>query len=138
MKELINKNKVKDPQSKFKLSNGSFTTDKRAISENFNNFFISVGQTFARQIPPQQMQPECYLGPQLLQTIYLSPVSENEIKEIVLSLKKSAPGNDDMIADILKMSVDIVKSPVANICNLSIVQVFFSGTAKDGKCVTTI
>ena len=71
------------------------------------------------------MPPECYLGPQLLQTIYLSPVSENEIKEIVLSLKKSAPGNDDMIADILKISVDIVKSPVAYICNLSIVQGVF-------------
>ena len=108
MKELINKNKVKVPQSKFKLSNGSYTTDKRVISENFNNFFISVGQTLARKIPQQQMPPECYLGPQLLQTIYLSPISENEIKEIVLSLIKSAPEND-MIADILKISVDIVK-----------------------------
>ena len=125
MKELINKNKVKVPQSKFKLSNGSYTTDKRAISENFNNFLISVGQTLARKIPHQQMPPECYLGPQLLQTIYLSPASENEIKEIVLSLKKSAPGNDDMIADILKIYVDIVKSPVAYICNLSIVQGVF-------------
>ena len=48
MKELINKNKVRVPQSKFKLSNGSYTTDKRAISENFNIFFISVGQTLAR------------------------------------------------------------------------------------------
>ena len=87
MKELINKKKVKVPQSKFKLSNGSFTTNKRAIRENFNNFFISVGQTLARKNPPQQMPPECYLRPHLLQTIYLSPVSENEIKAIVLSLK---------------------------------------------------
>ena len=53
MKELINKNKVTVPQSKFKLSNGSYKTDKKTFSENFNNFFISVGQTLARKIPHQ-------------------------------------------------------------------------------------
>ena len=80
MKELIDNNKVKVPQSKFKLSN--FTTDKRAISENYTNFYISVGHTLARKIPPQQMPPECYIGPQLLQTIYLSPVSEMRLKKL--------------------------------------------------------
>ena len=82
MKELTNKNKVKVPQNKFKLSNGSFITDKKAIGENCNNFFISVGQTFARKMPPQQTLSECYLGPQVLQAIYLFPIFENEIKEL--------------------------------------------------------
>ena len=125
VKELINKNKVKVPQSKFKLRNGSFTTDIRAISANFNNLLTRVGKTLASEIPPQHMPPECYLGLKLLQTLNLSPVSEKQIKEIVLSLKKSAPGNDDMIAGILNISVEIVKIHVAYICNLSIVQGVF-------------
>ena len=62
MKELINKNKVKVPQSKFKLSDGSFTTDKGAISENFKNFFISVCQTLARKILPNRCNPNATLA----------------------------------------------------------------------------
>ena len=37
MKELINRNKVKVPQNKLKLSSGSFTTDEKTIGENFSS-----------------------------------------------------------------------------------------------------
>ena len=43
MKSIVNKNKSKQNQSKFKLNDGSITTNKLEICEKFNNFFIGIG-----------------------------------------------------------------------------------------------
>ena len=41
-KNIINKKKNPVYQTKFKLRNGSTTTDKKSISEHFNDFFINI------------------------------------------------------------------------------------------------
>ena len=42
MKNIVNKNKTKQLQTKFKLTDGSFTTDDFVISSKFNDFFVNI------------------------------------------------------------------------------------------------
>ena len=101
------------------MSNGT------VISENFNNFFTEVGPTLAKAIPPQTKTPEEYLGPPLNNFIFLSPVNEEEIVKIIKSLNDSAPGHDEIKANILKLSLPYIKEPLTHICNLSLLQGVF-------------
>ena len=55
MNTVINKNRVKHIQAKFKLSDGSITSDKCLISEKFNDFFVGIGPNSAKQIPSQNL-----------------------------------------------------------------------------------
>ena len=50
IKEIIHKNKKSLCQSKFKLPNGTMTSDKKLISEKFNDFLVNIGPTLAKEI----------------------------------------------------------------------------------------
>ena len=62
IKNIINKNKAPIFQSTFKLNNGCIISDKKAVSEHFNDFFINVGPTLARKIPNVGKLPKDFLG----------------------------------------------------------------------------
>ena len=130
MKGIINRNKCKPTQSRFKLSNGQVTDDKQIISEKFNDFFISVGPNLANKIPNQTKSPLSYLGDRLPNTIFLEPVSDEEVEGIVNNLKNSAPGYDEIIASILKFSLPVIRSPPTHILNLSLLEGVFRNELK--------
>ena len=75
IKDIINKNKDPVRQTKFKLSNGSTTTDKMSISEHFNDFFINIGPNLAKLIPRVKKVPMAYMGDAVRDTIFLEPVT---------------------------------------------------------------
>ena len=104
-------------QTKFMLSNGSATTDKKSISEHFNDFFINVGPNLAKSIPCVNKMPMTYLNNAIQETI-LEPVTLEEIKAIVSSLKNNATGFDEINAECLKMSMAFVANPLVYICNM--------------------
>ena len=93
---LSTKKKRKLIQKKFRLNNGTVLTDSFQISKKFNHFFISIGPSLAGKIPKQNVSPDHYLGANLLNSIYLAPVTEAEISKIILSLQNSAPGYDEI------------------------------------------
>ena len=80
------------------------TTDNELISNKFNDFFINIGPTLAKSIPHVNKSPLSYLGNRLTESIYLDPVSENEIGQLIKSLKDTAAGFDDLNAMCLKIS----------------------------------
>ena len=102
MKTVINKNRVKHIHAKFKLSDGSITSDKCLISEKFNDFFVGIGPNLAKKIPSQNLSPLKYMGQPLLQSMFLSVVTPDEVKKIIKSLKSGAAGYDELSASILK------------------------------------
>ena len=110
IKDIINKNKDPVRQTKFKLSNGSTTTDKMSISEHFNDFFIKFGPNLAKLIPHVKKVPMAYMGDAVQDTIFLDPVTFDEISTIVSNLKNNATGFDEISAVYLKMSVKYCKS----------------------------
>ena len=79
LKTIINKNKVKQVQTKFKVNDGSLITDKFAISTKFNDFFVGVGPSLAKNIEKQDISTQSYLGDRISSTIFLAPVSGEEL-----------------------------------------------------------
>ena len=69
-KNIINKNKSLGYQTKFKLRDGTVTTDKTAISKHFNEFFLNVGPNLAKAIPKINIDPKSYLGESMKATIF--------------------------------------------------------------------
>ena len=94
IKDIINKNKDPVRQTKFKFSNGSTTTDRMSISEHFNGFFINIGPNLAKLIPHVKKVPMAYMGDAVQDTIFLEPVTCDEISTIVSNLKNNATGFD--------------------------------------------
>ena len=101
------------------------TTDNELISNKFNDFFINIGPTLAKSIPHVNKSPLSYLGNRLTESIYLAPVSENEIGQLIKSLKDTAAGFDDLNAMCLKTSSQFLVKPLTHICNSSLSQGIF-------------
>ena len=88
IKGIVNRNKAHQLQAKFKLNDGSFTTDGYVISNKFNDFFINIGPNLAGKIPEQNLSPLDFMDQPLLNGIYLSEVTSEEINNTLKSLKK--------------------------------------------------
>ena len=65
------------------------------------------------------------MGNGFTESIYLAPVSENEIGQLMKSLKDTAAGFDDLYAMCLKISSQFLVKPLTHICNLSLSQGIF-------------
>ena len=135
IKDIINKNKNPVHRTKFKLSNGSVTTDKMSVSEHFNDFFINIGPNLAKSIPHVKRMPMSYLGDALQETIFLEPVTCEEINSIVSNLKNNAMGSDDISAVYLKMSLPSIANPLVYICNMPLSEGVFPTQLKMANVV---
>ena len=100
------------------MNDGSITENKQIISENFNDFFVNVGPTLAKCIPKIDKSPLEHMWNRVTESIYSNHVTHEEIKQILLSLKNSATGWDDIGASILKLSSESMVQPLSVICNL--------------------
>ena len=110
IKSTINRNKSKF-QEKFKLNNGSYTTDKHFICETFNDFFINVGPSLSKKISYQNCSPDQFIS----WTRY--GIWNQRIGN---SVKFASPGYDNLRRFILKLSLPFICSPLTFISNLSL------------------
>ena len=120
MKKIVNKNKVRQSQTKFKLNDGSLTTDGSVISNKFNDFFITIGPNLAAKIPDQNLSPNDFMGQPLTNSIFLGDVTSGEIDIIINSLKNGAPGYDDINASLLKLVSPCIVEILVYLCNKSL------------------
>ena len=116
IKSIIQKNKRSTCQSKFKLSDGTISDDKQLISTKYNDFFVNIGPTLASKIPNVDKSPLFFMC--------------NKIDKLILSLKDSAPGWDDITATLLKVSLDYIRDPLCHLCNKSLQSGIFPAQLK--------
>ena len=55
-----------------------------------------------------------------LNSLYLEPVYEQEVLNLISSLKSSSAGNDNISATLLKLCSPSITPPLTHICNLSL------------------
>ena len=130
IKHVINRNKRKSAQEKFKLSNGEITCDKYVVCNKFNNFFVNIGPQLAANIENQNKIPESYLKNRQLNTIVLAPVTPEEVFKLVKSLKDSAPGYDEIKMKPMQSVISEILSPLTYVLNLSISNGIFTDILK--------
>ena len=109
------------------MNDGNFTTDGSVtcISNTFNDFFINIGPNLAGKNPNVGVSPVDYTGQPLVNSIFLSEVTANEISQILGSLKNGAAGYDEINACLLKLVSPFIAEPLMYLCNQSLSEGLF-------------
>ena len=81
--------------SKF-THNGRDVTDDHDIANYFNQYFANVGPNLAKNIPNSSSTYQASLNHLCDNSIFLQPVTENEILTIIKALNNGSPGFDDI------------------------------------------
>lgn len=135
MKDIINKKKVKNKPNYF-MSNSKKITDSTEIATGFNNFFANIGESLADKIPPSNCSALSYLKENYTKSIFLNPISQQELILIFKQLKgNSSSGWDDISAKVLQHSHLVLLDPVLHLLNLSLSQGIFPDVLKIAKVI---
>ena len=77
------------------MKNGSIISGNMNIAEHFTSFFANIGPTLAKGIAKSDRHVESFLGDRATGSIFLNPVTEEELINIVHSAKdKKSKGYD--------------------------------------------
>ena len=101
----------------------------------FNGFFVNVGKTLARKIPPPRKNPEFFLEGDYPNSacMELNPSTDNEVLKILKCLKDGAAGFDDLSPKQVKLVNLCIASPLSHVMNLSLSQGKFPNELKTAK-----
>ena len=69
------------------MKNGGIISGNMNIAEHFNSFFTNIGPTLAEGIPKSDRHVESFLGDRVTDSIFLNPVTDEELLNIVHSLR---------------------------------------------------
>ena len=134
IKNMINKNKHSKPFNNFFI-NGELTENPKLIADKFNEFFTNIGPSLASKIPASNISFRNFLSSHSTQSMFLKPVSSEELNKIISSLKDGAPGTDDISANVLKYVTKDVLTPITHVCQLSLDQGYFPSQLKLAKII---
>ena len=135
MKNVINKKKQSLKPDYF-LHNSNKITDKKEIATRFNDFFINIGNSLASKIPSSNKSAESFLTGKFSKSLFLSPVTNNEVINILKQLKSnSSPGWDDLSTMVVQASHVIILDVLVHIINLSLNQGIFPDILKIAKVI---
>ena len=86
-------------------------TNPTEIAEQFNFYFSNIGKDLATEIPPADVEPECYLKPST-QTFSLRIPTVGEVRNLLRKLNvRKATGLDKIPCKLLQLAADIVAHP---------------------------
>ena len=109
---VINKKKTSPVSTKFRCNDG-IINDKNEISNKFNKFFVNVGASLAAAIAPSNKNPLEYMKNDTSITFQSTPVTEREMENILMHLKDSSSGWDELRPNVMKT---IKKSIIFRLC----------------------
>ena len=125
----------KSKSTGFKLNLGGETiTDPTHISENFNEYFASIGPTLAANIPLTNTNPLSYLTASPNSFMFFE-CTGNEVLKIINSLKNKRKGLDEIPISIYKKIGDLIASHISNFINDSISTGVFPSSLKIARVV---
>ena len=121
IKEIVHfKNKISHNITKISKNNAE-ATDSRQIADMFNNYFATIGNDLASQIPGVNKSPMSYLHCPSSKSFYLFPITSNEIEDHICNLKTGkATGPFSIPINILKILRTILSKPLETIFNASL------------------
>jgi hypothetical protein len=107
------------------IHEGQTISNDSQIAKTFNEYFATIGEKLAAKcLPTNTREPhQPYLNDFHTNTLFLSPVTEEEISKIVLKLDANkAPGLDGFHVRSIKNALPYIKQPLTYIYNLSFMQ----------------
>lgn len=135
--KLFNKKSTKNSSypSEFK-NNGSTISGNKNIAEHFNQFFVNIGPTLAKNIPKCNSNYKSFLGDRVEETVFLNPVTDDELLTIVHKYKsKASKGYDGIDMNLVKKIIPFILVPLKHICNSSLEQGVFPDDMKIARVI---
>lgn len=104
------------------LHNGNLVIkDDKQKADLFNDFFIKIGQTMQDNINNEIKNQQCHINTLTpnSKSIYLQPVTENEVINVIRSLKNTnSVGPDGISTKVIKTCCDELVSPLVHMINV--------------------
>ena len=99
--KLINQicNRTKRNSIEKIIHNDETIVEPFRIAETFNNFFVSIADNLAANLPSTSESPYKYMSPNLMPHLKLAPITENECSQLILSLKNTKVDIDHINVD---------------------------------------
>ena len=120
IKQAMNVINNKSNITKIKF-NDEIVEDPRDIVNILNNYFSSIGENLAANIPPSNKHFVDFLGQPNSNSIFFVPTHRYEILDIVSKFNsKKSSGHDEINNFILKGIISSVVDPLVHIFNLSL------------------
>ena len=135
IKQVINKGKNSSKSVNFNVG-GKVINDSYEISNGFNKYFANIAKDLARKIPKSSVDPLKFIPESNLHTIAIDPVTENEVSNVIKSLKNSSStGYDGIQTEVIKSTFHAYLTPLTQVLNASLIQGFFPDKLKISKVV---
>ena len=100
-------------------------TNTTEIAEQFNLYFSNNGKDLATEIPPTDVEPECYLKPST-ETFSLKNPTVGEVHNLLRKLNvRKATGLDKIPCKLLKVAADVIAPSPTKIYQRSIIRGIF-------------
>ena len=133
LNEVINRKKQEKRSVSFKHNNTEIS-DSNAIANHFNKFFVNAPMEIYKKLPQQSKDPCSYVT-QNAETIFLKPVTDDEVNKLLSKLKNTSEGYDCIKPSVVKYVKDCIIKPLVHICNLSLINGTFPSKLKIAKVV---
>ena len=118
------------------IINGKSNSNISEIAEEFNNFFVNIGEQTAKNLPQPTNSFSDYLNGNYAANLFMFPTCEAEILHTTTNLKASTSEvYDNVSTKLLKQTVKEVATPLAHIVNLSLSHGIFPNDMKLAKIV---
>ena len=102
-------------------SNGTTITGSKNIANCFNHFFVNIGPSLANKIPRSNNVFTRYLSDKVDDTLFLKPVTKEEIINLVKNTKsKQSKDHDDIDMCLVKKILPHIVTPLEHIFNISL------------------
>ena len=133
LKTIIGKGRTNIKQKISFCIDDTIITDSQLIADEFNTFFVSIGPQLASNIS-STIDPLTYVN-NTMESIVIAEITFNEVRNVILSMKNSSPGWDDIPAFVTKQCVDYYVVPLTYIINKSLVEGIFPSELKLARVV---
>ena len=118
------------------FDNGRSLTEPQEIANAFNKYFVNVATDIQSSIRYSKNNFHDFLHPININSFFLNPTDEIEVKNIILSLNPSkAIGPNSIPTKILKLLINDVSSQSTELFNLSFSRGVFPLILKTSKII---
>lgn len=122
LNELIGKPKNKSVPPEIVTEQGT-VSDTADIVEEFNNYFVEIGQRISSELPSDDTDAAESLSNRTIgNSMFFTPATEMEIEKCISRLKKGSAGHDQLRPDLLKENMISLLKPITQLVNMSLTE----------------
>ncbi len=134
IRKIVNTSKANNVSPVQINYNNEIKTDKKEMAQSFNDFLVGIGSMVENKIPKGKQKYTDFLGESNSNTIFLTPVDNDEVEAMLAKLKTSKScGPNSIPTNLLKLHCASFIEPIKEILNMSLFQGTFPTLLKDAE-----